>query len=470
MPIDPVRIFRSVIACAVVLFCTSRANAGLNTSDWQFDGFHESYEVSAWNLPPSVWLEAHSRLCAEVLGLTPDQAESLEGLVAGAERDFMYGWLERKETLIDDELRDQMKPPEEQRDSWDARWKKMKELQRELHALRQKLHAQVLTDLRLVLTTEQNDRWPDLERAMRRSFSLLNLANMRMEGLDLGALVKTLDPPDDVAERIAPTLAQYSLELDPLIAARDQAADALETAAIEARDMQETMQDPGDARASEVRRAASKIERASTRAVRAGSSVLDASKRIADLNAMYLARLQHDLPESIAVEIAKIAETPLYTRRENSWSDTPAHAALHLAENLSSFSDALSSWNLWSATSREQAGVNRIRAGISPLTDDQRARIKEIRVKFETEDHIIKSKMEPEDETDPSRSNWVSIRTPTGYAYLSRIDPRDDDSDRHEKREAELRKKQAELTLSTLKEVREVLDPQQRILIAAFMW
>ena len=464
------RVFRIMLVIGACACATPPVRAGLDTSDWQFSNFQESYEVSAWNLPPSVWLEGHTRLCHEVLELDAGQMESLEGFIAAAERDFMYGWLERKETLIDDDLREQMKPLDEQRDSWRDRWKKMKELQRELHALRQKLHAQILSDLRLVVTTEQNDLWPDLERAMRRSFSLLHLANMRREGMDLASLIRALDPPEDVAERIAPILEQYTLELDPLIAARDQSAEALEAMAIEARDLQETMQDPGDARASDVRKAASKMDRASTRVVRAGSSVLDASRRIADLNAMYLARLQGDLPEAIALEITKIADTPLYTRREGSWSDTPAHAALHLAENLSSFSDALSSWNLWSSTSREQAGVNRIRSGVQPLTEPQRDRITEIRAKFEIEDRRIKSKMEPEDETDPSRSNWVSIRTPTGRASLVRTDRRDNDSDRQEKREAELRKQQAELTLSTLKEVREVLDPEQRILIAAFMW
>ena len=204
--------------------------------------------------------------------------------------------------------------------------------------------------------------------------------------------------------------------------------------------------------------------------VRAASSVLDASKRIADLNSMTLTQLQEILPAEMSAEIEKIATSPLYTRRNNYWNQSQAHAALHLAENLSTFSESLVSNNLWSGTAGTQIGVNRIRSAVKPLTDGQAARIKEIRQRFETEDRALKRRMEPEEEADPTRSTWIDIRVETGTVGLVRTEAQEEASARRQKREQEMRKKQAELVLGTLKEVREVLDPEQRMLIAAFMW
>jgi len=321
-----------------------------------------------------------------------------------------------------------------------------------------------------VVTPEQSDKWPELERAMRRSFSLLHLANLRLEGLDLDALVRAMDPSAEVVAKVEPILTQYLIDLDPLIVARDQAAATLLREAQEAREINDEIEEARSSGEEVDRRMASKSERAGASAVRAASSVLDASKRIADLNATTLTQIQEFLPPEMSAEIEKIATSPLYTRRNNYWSQSQAHAALHLAENLSTFSESLASENLWWGSAGAQMGVNRIRSAVKPLTEEQRARIKEIRAKFEAEDRIIKGRMEPDEDADPARSSWISVRVQTGSVGLSRVEELEQMSEKRRKRERETSKKQAELVLETLKEVREVLDPEQRMLIAAFMW
>jgi len=463
---------RVLLLGVVTALWTLPARAGLNTSDWRFYRLWEDSDVSTWRLPPAIWLEAHGEICTQVLALTPDQVESLWGIVEGAEKEFMYTWLERKETLIDAELEDEINPPDDDRgrDRWRERWKMMSAIQEELHGLRQKLAARILTDLRLVVTSEQSDKWPELERAMRRSFSLLHLANLRLEGLDLDALVRAMDPSAEVVAKVEPILAQYLIDLDPLIVARDQAAAALLREAQEAREINDEIEEARSNGEEVDRRMASKSERAGASVVRAASSVLDASKRIADLNATTLTQIQEFLPPEMSAEIEKIATSPLFTRRNNYWSQSQAHAALHLAENLSTFSESLASENLWWGSAGAQMGVNRIRSAVKPLTEEQMAKIKEIRAKFEAEDRIIKGRMEPDEDADPSRSSWISVRVQTGSVGISRVEELEQMSEKRRKREQEASKKQAELVLETLKEVREVLDPEQRMLIAAFMW
>jgi hypothetical protein len=463
------RSLAALLAVILAFLASTPARAGLNTSDWQFVELWEDSEVSSWRLPPSIWLAPHARICADILALTPDQTSTLEGIVEGAEKEFMDAWLESKESLIDGELQTLIDDEDDENgyQSWRKRWKKWDEVRRNLHALRQKLFAQILTDLRLVVSPEQSDKWPELERAMRRSFSLLHLANLRFEGLDLDALIRGMDPSPETLQRIDPILTQYLIELDVLLSARDQAAATLEREAREARDLQEAID---DAEGESSRRDHSRAHRAGQSVVRAASTTLDASKRIADLNSLTLNTVQEHLPEDISAAIAKIVASPLYTRRNNDWDQTKAHAAIHLAENITTFSESLVSENIWSGTLGAQAGTNRLRAAVKPLTKEQSARIREIRARFETDDLALRARLKPEEDADPSRTTWLALRVPTGTVYLERTDGEGESSQRHQKREKEFRKKQAELILATIKDVRAVLDREQRMLIAAFTW
>lgn len=465
---------RSLLAALLLslLSLAAPARAGINPSEWAFGQFWEDSEVSAWRLPPALWLAAHDRIARDILELTDDQHDALAAIVEGAEKEFTLAWLDRKETLIDEDLRDRIKEADEDEgdyDAWDERWKRMRKIRSELHELRRTLFTQVLTDLRLVATPEQADKWPDLERAMRRNFTLLHLANYRLEALDLDALIRGMEPPPDVLAAIDPVLHSYLVELDILLTTRDQAADALETEAIKARDLSESVEESEDDRGAS-RRDIRRAQRGAESVVRAAARTLDASKRIADLNAATLTQLQDKLPAAIADEIHKIANSPLYARRNNDWDQTEAHAALHLAENLTTFSDSLSQDTIWSGTSGSVAGIARLRAAVKPLTREQTAKIRDLRKSFETEDLALRNRLQPGDDADPDRSSWIYLRVRSGTVYLYRTEAGEEESERHQRREREFQKKHAELILDTIKKVREILDPDQRMLVAAYMW
>lgn len=78
-----------------------------------------------------------------------------------------------------------------------------------------------LGDVKAVLTDKQLEKWPRFERDRRRT-QTIGSGLMSGERVDLVQLVKDLKLPAETQASLEPTLDQYTAELDPALAARNQ--------------------------------------------------------------------------------------------------------------------------------------------------------------------------------------------------------------------------------------------------------
>lgn len=84
---------------------------------------------------------------------------------------------------------------------------------------KKQLYAGFLQSVKSQLSPQQLERWPVLERALRRE-RLLPQALLSAEGINLIGIMQDLAPPPEVALAAAPALEQYELRLDEALQAR----------------------------------------------------------------------------------------------------------------------------------------------------------------------------------------------------------------------------------------------------------
>lgn len=86
---------------------------------------------------------------------------------------------------------------------------------------REELEKQFLADLTSMLTKEQNERWPTVERELRRP-RLMDGAWMSGEGIDVVALVADTISESDHPPEIDELLERYASEVDPALVERER--------------------------------------------------------------------------------------------------------------------------------------------------------------------------------------------------------------------------------------------------------
>lgn len=164
-------------------------------------------------------LRSHEiRIIARILGLAEPEREALSALYDGhcetlkaraAEiSDSREEALERAQATADFSVAD---VPKETEDAWKAEAAQAK--------------AAFLDDLKILLTKEQADRWPLVERELRR-FKSLDRGRIAGEKLDLIRLVDEHAPAAWTTPDIANLLASYVQSLDAALTRRDAQLDA----------------------------------------------------------------------------------------------------------------------------------------------------------------------------------------------------------------------------------------------------
>jgi hypothetical protein len=91
---------------------------------------------------------------------------------------------------------------------------------------KQKLFAEFMANVKGQLSEVQQDRFPKLERAMRREKALAD-SDLAGEGLDLISLARQMEMPADAMAAAQPGLDEYELALDAALVQRDAAIDGL---------------------------------------------------------------------------------------------------------------------------------------------------------------------------------------------------------------------------------------------------
>ncbi len=98
---------------------------------------------------------------------------------------------------------------------------------------KKQLYADFLQGVRSQLSEQQLERWPSLERALRRE-RMLPQAELSGEGINLIAVLKDLAPPPEVMLAAQPALEAYEIRLDQGLMARQAQMESLVPALKEA--------------------------------------------------------------------------------------------------------------------------------------------------------------------------------------------------------------------------------------------
>jgi hypothetical protein len=148
------------------------------------------------------------------LGLTREQQETARALVEGVTAEYQP--LARS-------VRDRMEQiREEFRETRDPSvWQGMASRWAEVRAARKKIEESFANDLKAILTPEQAEKWPAVERAQRRTKTLPR-GLMSGERVDLIGLVDRLGLSEEAAAALRETLEQYEADLDRELVRRNE--------------------------------------------------------------------------------------------------------------------------------------------------------------------------------------------------------------------------------------------------------
>lgn len=153
---------------------------------------------------------------ATMLKLTPEQHDAAKALFDGYFADHQARATKMRDMM--ESVRDQFR---ETRDP--SVFQEMGEKMRAFREEGGKAEKQVMEDIKSVLTPEQENLWPAVERTKRRESGMRrNPMSVSGERADLIALVDKLQPADEVRAQLAGVLDSYELDLDREIMRRDE--------------------------------------------------------------------------------------------------------------------------------------------------------------------------------------------------------------------------------------------------------
>ncbi len=153
----------------------------------------------------------------DFLALTQEQKEVVRMLVEAQ----VDAYQTRARTIRDkmDQIREEFR---EYRDP--SVWEGMQGMMEEFRDFRLETEKALLGDVQAILTAEQAEKWPELERTMRRDRTIRR-GMMSGERLDVIRLVEEAELPDDVKGNLQPVLAQYAMDLDRALIKRNEFQD-----------------------------------------------------------------------------------------------------------------------------------------------------------------------------------------------------------------------------------------------------
>lgn len=151
---------------------------------------------------------------SDVLGLDEAQREAATALLEGMQAEHQAIGKKMREKM--DEVRAEF---QESRDP-SVFQNKLPGAMRELGTARGKLEQGFVSDLKSLLTPEQEVKWPSVARSIRRERTM-GQGRLAGEGVDIVRLVEDMKLPAEVEAKIRPMLDQYETDLDRPLSERN---------------------------------------------------------------------------------------------------------------------------------------------------------------------------------------------------------------------------------------------------------
>lgn len=150
---------------------------------------------------------------ARILELDAAHMEAVEAIRGGAARELQRARVERAE------LSDDLRAEATEIGDFSILADEMPEIQERFRVEAERIERRFLDDLRLLLTPEQGERWPEVLRAKRRLAELPN-GVLAGESLDVVFLAREFEFPEESQESLDAALHRYSADIDVKLAHR----------------------------------------------------------------------------------------------------------------------------------------------------------------------------------------------------------------------------------------------------------
>ncbi|MBC7834799.1 MAG: hypothetical protein H7Y88_06830 [Phycisphaerales bacterium] len=216
--------------------------------------------------------------------------------------------------IAGDAARRQRAIAEKHRNDWtrDA-YREYYAVSRETQSQLARIERSLLSEVQMLLSSEQLDRWPKAERKRRRERSG-DFANLSSERVDLTKLVKTAELTPDELAKAAILLDQYEIELDSAIIRRNSLREGFNT-------FTQDMYDRYDHSL-----AAERFE-----------PVRSAGLRVRDINRRYARLIAAELPDERAAKFMQAFKRECFP---NVYWEAQAHESMKAAAALENLDDS----------------------------------------------------------------------------------------------------------------------------------
>ncbi len=233
-------------------------------------------------------------------------------------------------TAFESEIRDISTLMREQRADSERTFEKNKKKQRKQQQARLRmterydkrageLTTHLFSDLRLMLTSKQEEAWKELEQLRRRRETLSRFAAYPAENVDLVVIIEGLKMPEDVRSGLNNTLENYLVELDNAVMIRNAKVASLSGPARKiARMYREWWEAEDETDQQRVRR---RIESRQEKLVSGATHLRDLCKRVKDINERYAQQIMIGLSSDLLPRFERQVAQVIEKSEDDDWGD-----------------------------------------------------------------------------------------------------------------------------------------------------
>lgn len=467
-----------------------------DSDDWQLTYNTVSQGMYETGVAPPL-TRAQVTTWSDALALDPDQLDLLFSLQADAENAFRLGMLEYREAASDEQAVAQIT------EDWDAYTKATNEVTVAADRLRIQIANETMDELKLILSPDQEARWPLLEQAERRVRVLSAQSTEPYFNLDITSAISASVETEFVSAALTEMLERYTRDLDVLITPLDAAMTSLASQIREndeaSKQMWSKSQDGTEVVWEEVKAEQERNERA----------IVDQCMRVHDLCVRIAAHNKRAFDEALSLLDPASAEAlSAHAARYQPASGTPGGwneqaNSLFNSRSVIAFRSLLPNdeygaqqQSMFGGVSFDQMMRFQLRAmelarsefpeiaeqwgsfmpvAAADLSDEQQARIRQLRDSFDQARSSIETRyarsLRPASES--KQENRLVVPAGTGAVYLARGREAEDpwgksSGDSNDDSLSAYREAMLDLDQTTLDQLRAMLTPEQRLSLISF--
>ena len=407
------------------------------------------------------------KMYAEVLGLDEIQMEIMQDAYAELDRAYNREW-----TIFAEERSDQQHAYRPD-GGWADMQQNMTEVKERFDKKADRLEEQFIADLRLVLTPGQLEQWTALEREQRRAKTLAKYASYSEEKIDLVACIQALELTDAERAAIEPILAEYRVQIDSALAARNRKAELVGTEYTEVQQMQMDLQNEQDPMAMQA--GWEEFSRRQEELVPMGLELRKLCGRVRDVNIQFRERVEREIPSHQMEAFEKVAR-PQDGNMFMFGGYSRVGQMFRMLENMDTMIAGVQMQvEAFGGDDSEQMGAHlRRMQREQPLSETQDEQVALIKADWEASRSSIRSRYS-RNTGDQDEPGFIQLPTPNGTLMLRRVTEGDDGQIMYGgfgmygaggSDDPEMQREQSELDQQTVERLRAVLTLEQRGLFA----